>query len=102
MADCSRRFHNWNRAKINTPCPLSCCIFLFSCCGVKFERSDMFRGLLLFIFISPMYFFTDARTLCGSWPPPWFHNGRFSQGEVVSPSPNWRTRNYTSVHVAGP
>jgi hypothetical protein len=33
-------------------------------------------------------FFTDATTLCGSWPPPRFRNSKFFLGGVVSPTPN--------------
>lgn len=33
-------------------------------------------------------FFTGATILCGSWLPPWFRNGQFFRGGIVSPTPN--------------
>jgi hypothetical protein len=46
------------------------------------------RYITLQVSYKLLLFFTGAKTLCGSWRPPWFRNSKFFWDGVVSPTPN--------------
>jgi hypothetical protein len=51
---------------------------------LQVEAETTTTTFLLFLFLC----FTDATTLCESWPPPWFRNRTFFWDGVVGPMPN--------------
>jgi hypothetical protein len=63
-------------------------------------NSDLHLNLIyILLLLLLLLFFTDASTLCGSWPPPWLRNSKFSRLASLVPArktSTWSTRNHTS------